>query len=228
MLSERVKRVGAMFGVEREESAWGARLEMLRWAAALVNGMLRAGEVGLVGGASGAGKSTVGRELARRCGAMVVGGDRRRSTDLRRNRKPVERVVDLFSAGLREAMGHLSRAGLGEARVMVARVRELSEGQRARLGIALGMEWAEAARGEGGRAPTLVLDEFCSTLDRVTAMGVARMVGKWARGSGVRVVCITGHEDVAAWLGAGVVVEVGEGGVRVAKWGGAATGRVAE
>ena len=153
--SERALRVGAMFGVRDGARGWGARLRMAERAAALIDGMLGEGEAALIVGTSGAGKSTLGRALARRVGklgVMVAGSTgselpvaQEGHTDRAKPRSTArdERVVDLFESGLEGAMGYLARAGLAEAAVMVAPARELSEGQWARLAIALGMERCE-------------------------------------------------------------------------------------
>lgn len=190
-MSERVKRVRAMFG----RAGWQRPARFAR-VAARIKSVLRPGEVALITGPSGAGKSTIARAL--------------RSADVRRSLAFVarERVVDCFACGLEESMALLARAGLAEAWVMTARVEQLSEGQRARLEIALAME---------GARELLVLDEFASTLDRPTAAALSRTVRRWAKESGVRVVCVTAHEDVMEWLGPEVLVVVGRGRVKVAR-----------
>ncbi len=188
--SERVRRVRAMFGVSER----GGRARRVGRAAAALDRALRPAEVALIVGPSGSGKSTLGRALARRPACVLVGdgpgpdGSRR--------------VIDLFESGLAGAMSCLARAGLADAAVMVARAGELSDGQRARLAIALGMERVP-------RGGTLIIDEFASTLDRPAAAALARTVRRWARERGARVVCITAHEDVLEWLGPRVLVVVG-------------------
>lgn len=57
---------------------------------------------------------------------------------------------------------------------------------------------------------TIIIDEFASTLDRPTAAGLCRTLRRWASESGVRVVCITAHDDVLEWLGPRVLAVVGE------------------
>ena len=197
--SEKVLRARAMFGLSPRAQGWHARrARRVGPAAAAIDRLLRAGETALITGPSGSGKSTLGRALALRCGTDVIS-----STD-RAEPRPGLRVLDLFECDLEQAMSFLARAGLAEASVMVARERDLSEGQGARLAISLAMEKA---------GHTLILDEFGSTLDRPTAAGLCRTVSRWARDSGVRVVCITAHDDVLGWLEPAVLAVVGEGTV---------------
>ena len=73
---------------------------------------------------------------------------------------------------------------------MIRTPRELSEGQRHRLALA----HAVASRG-----PVLI-DEFASTLDRLTAMGLCISLARWARSCGRSVVGATAHDDVVEWL----------------------------
>lgn len=153
------------------------------------------GSVILCTGPSGCGKSSLLREIAR--GARAAGERVWDAAALVGRAAPDRPIVDLFTLPLARTLGVLASAGLGEARLWARASGELSEGQRARLGVAL----AAARVGPRGTRPALlVLDEFCSTLDRVTARGVARTLRRWAGGSLCRVVCATAHEDITADL----------------------------
>ncbi len=149
------------------------------------------GSIVLLTGPSGCGKSTLLRDTAtaaRRNGERVVDASAllaRALTD-----RP---IIDLFTLPLLRSLRLLSAAGLGEAMLWARSASELSEGQRARLGIALAM-----ARTSPRRDTLIVLDEFCSTLDRVTARCVARTLRRWCNHQPrVRVFCATAHDDLA-------------------------------
>eukprot|EP00913_Durusdinium_trenchii_P005908 g5520.t1 len=196
--SERVRDAMALFGltIERgDESTPAADASAL---GALCG--LQAGGVALISGASGHGKSTLLRavrgELLRR-GERVVGVD---PASLARSTR---RVVDLVPGELGAAMACLSRAGLGEARLLARRACDLSEGERWRLALARAM-------GAPGRGRWVLADEFCSALDRETAMGVCASARRWARrDGGVRLVCAAAHEDLGRLLGADLCVVLG-------------------
>jgi ABC-type ATPase with predicted acetyltransferase domain len=191
-MSPKVRRARAIFGWRGGER-WRGRA---RAAAERIDRLLAPGEVALITGPSGSGKSRIGRALAARLTGAVSAGIAVPMS--------AARVLDLFESGLEASMASLARAGLAEARAMLARSADLSEGERARLSIALAME--KVSRGGG----TLIIDEFASTLDRPTAAALCRTVRRWACESGVRVVCITAHDDVLEWLGPEVLAVVGE------------------
>jgi energy-coupling factor transporter ATP-binding protein EcfA2 len=212
-----VLRALAGFGltVEDVEGVRAGIVGAAREGAGRVVGRLEAaGTVVLVTGASGSGKSTllgeVVRELRERGRAVVDGREIARRVMGRAGARVVDLVGD-GEAGLRA----LSMAGLADARVPPARVGELSEGQRARLVIAVaalerggtecrGVESGSESR---GTRSTLVLDEFCSTLDDATARGVCLSLRRWAKASGAAVVVATAREAVRGWLRPDIVVD---------------------
>lgn len=177
--------------------------------AARLSAALGAGGVALVTGPSGAGKSTLLRRLARAEGAVAV---RRLTAGQER-----ARVAALCTrTPLARWLGLLSRFGLAEARVLVSRAGDLSAGERARLELALA-----AARCERSAHPirTLVVDEWCSVLDRPTAAGVAAGAARWARERGVRLIGATAHDDLAAVIVADVSVRIDSpGAIGGARW----------
>ena len=155
------------------------------------------GAVVLCTGPSGCGKSTLLRAVS--AGARARGTPVIDASALLRAAAPGRPVIDLVPLPVERAMRVLAGAGLGEATLWARLPSELSEGQRARLGLALAM--AGVGVGVGGPRPSLVvLDEFCSTLDRVTARCVAHTLRRWAGASPCVVVCATAHEDLLADL----------------------------
>jgi ABC-type lipoprotein export system ATPase subunit len=152
------------------------------------------GQVVLLTGASGAGKSTVLRAMAsdlRTAGARVI--------DLARLRLPDVPVVDcLPRLPLEEALRRLARLGLGEAWTYLRTPAELSDGQRWRLRLAVALERAERSP---GRRTVLVCDEFAALLDRVTAAVVSRAIRKLIDATPhLSAVLATSHDDVIAPL----------------------------
>lgn len=149
------------------------------------------GVVGVVCGVSGSGKTTllgdIGRAAAGAGWAVVRSGGERfgevAAVDLvRRALAGGGRGSGAGGSGrgVLRAMGVLSGVGLGDLRAFACPSGSLSEGQRARLSLALALCGAERAAGGGGRV-LLMVDEFCSALDGETARALSAMVGRRAR-----------------------------------------------
>jgi ABC-type ATPase with predicted acetyltransferase domain len=143
------------------------------------------GTVVFITGPSGGGKSTLLRELARRLAVPVASAPR----------YSVKALAD------RADPASLARAGLAEGEAMVRRSDELSEGQRHRFAVALAMD------GAGPSRPVLI-DEFGSTLDRLTACSLARASARWARAEGFALLAASAHDDLTPWLAPDLTVHV--------------------
>jgi ABC-type iron transport system FetAB ATPase subunit len=153
-------------------------------------------------------------------------------------RTPVKHWAQLLARfGLAEARTLVSRAAdlsTGEqARLELAlaaarcealqRLREAAPAQRHTDGVAGAPPHAEDASGD--RAPgttrpcadaqassavplTLLVDEWCSLLDRPTAHSVAASAARWARQHRIRLIGATAHEDLAAAINADVTIKL--------------------
>lgn len=120
-------------------------------------------------------------------------------------------LIDSVAGSFREAVGLLSRVGLNDAFLFLRRYEELSEGQRYRYRIARMID--------SGKKFWLA-DEFCSTLDRITAKVVAFNIQKLARRSGATLVVATTHTDLEADLCPSVLIRKGWGEeIEVEHWG---------
>ncbi|HYE21031.1 MAG TPA: ATP-binding cassette domain-containing protein [Tepidisphaeraceae bacterium] len=178
------------------------------------------GQLILITGPSGAGKSTLLRALRerhRRTEGLWIDLARLRLPD----RPTVDVVADALAAGHRpacdarlatpiadadaltiRALESLSRVGLGEVWSYLRHPTQLSDGQRWRLRLAVGL--ARADRRPGGAI--LAADEFGALLDRITARVVARCVRRAVAGTGLSAVVATSHEDLIEALAPDVVV----------------------
>ncbi len=190
-VSPRVVSVCLALGLTLRRPRHGTTPRRIRVAAREIVESIRAsnggGAVVCVTGPSGGGKSTLLRVIARRLRVSMT-------------RRGVQLASDLAAVDtVRGGGATLARAGLADGAAMIRRACELSEGQRHRVQIAQSM---------GRRARVVLIDEFASTLDRATAMGVAMGLGKWARASRKVVLCATAHDDVIEWLGADIHVRV--------------------
>ena len=144
------------------------------------------GEVVLVGGPSGSGKSLLIKSIC-----QLAGDDRRKgrlprgvtvtgklnggkvSVSMPRHPDPRKAPIELVGGGeIERSLRVLAYAGLAEAQLFVRPSRTLSLGQRYRLSIALAI--AEDPQ-------LLLIDEFCEPLDRMTAIAVCRRVRAWSK-----------------------------------------------
>ena len=149
----------------------------------------------LLTGASGTGKSSIlamaKRQLRargvliQRCDASALASEGRR-------------VVEMSPrTSTRAWLRFLADAGLAEARLLNRRARELSDGQRSRLALALMLASAARAR----RPSVLMVDEFLALLDRTTAMScaasVARSIRRCNQAPESSLIVATSHDDLA-------------------------------
>jgi uncharacterized protein len=147
------------------------------------------GQIMLISGASGTGKSTF---LTLLSDAVVRSSRTFLKLEAIATDEPAA-VVDCFPPlPLKTALAVLARAGLAEARLLIRRPAELSEGERFRFRL---------AQFYASPAAVLVADEFGATLDRVTARIVAYNLRQFISRSGQRsAIVVTSHEDLAADL----------------------------
>ncbi|MEM9296195.1 MAG: AAA family ATPase [Planctomycetota bacterium] len=123
-------------------------------------------------------------------------------------------LVDALPGGsLEKNLDWLGLAGLGDAFVMLRTPQELSDGQRRRfqLAHAFARLQAELERGPSPLTPLLLADEFAATLDRTTAMVLARSARKLARRTPACFVVATSHDDLLEALDPDVLISKGLG-----------------
>ncbi len=107
-------------------------------------------------------------------------------------------LVDCFGdAALSEALYWLSMAGLSDAFALLRNTEHLSDGQRYRFRLALALS----------KQPRVIfIDEFCATLDRITAAVVSHNVRKFADRFETTFIVATSHDDMLEDLAPDVVV----------------------
>jgi hypothetical protein len=147
------------------------------------------GAITLVTGASGSGKSSLLRELRRSIDARWID-----LNDVKLRDVP---VVDCFDGRSLEAtLALLARVGLAEVWTYLRTPAELSDGQRWRLKLALALNQASLASSNARLRTILCADEFCTVLDRVTAMVVARTLRRAVRPP-LGAIVATPHDDLS-------------------------------
>ena len=228
--SDRMIQVAEMFGIGLDESYEVTLYEDLTLD-------VRAGDVVFVTGPSGSGKSVLVERLERAIrngrpdgGHVVNLAGVRSEVRTRTGAGDEAPVIDLMSGPLEGALRLLSAAGLADAFLLLRRARELSDGQRYRLRLALALDALLAhpnaepgtrnaeqhspkrERGDGccqalaRGLRLLVADEFCSTLDRLCARAVAYRVRRLADTHGLTVVAASAHDDLVEDLAPDVLI----------------------
>lgn len=179
--TENVVAVSRMFGVGLDESR---RFTVF----ADFNLEIKPGEITFITGQSGGGKTLLLQAIKKHLaaeGSCVDLADVPRQTG-----KP---LVDSFGDGadsLERALRALSIAGLADAYLFLRRPCELSAGQQYRFRLARALALVIDYGG------AIVIDEFCSNLDRITARIIAANCRKFADRYGVTIVAASAHDDL--------------------------------
>lgn len=149
---------------------------------------IQPGQVVLFTGASGSGKSSLMRAVQ---DGLQAGDGAPLLVDVNSLALGDATLIDAFALPVSETMHLLSSCGLGEAHLMLRTPAELSDGQRYRFRLALGL---------AAQPAWLAADEFTATLDRTLAKVVAHNVRRLCDRTGAGFLLATTHEDVAADL----------------------------
>jgi ABC-type ATPase with predicted acetyltransferase domain len=161
---------------------------------------LRPGQIALVTGFSGAGKTTALMQMSQQVSEsqrLWLG------RDLGEAESKADSVVDAMGGETREALAWLAKAGLSDARVALQRPTQLSGGQFWRFQLAQAL--ASAAR-------VVFIDEFAATLDAINAATVSHRLRKIADAGEKIFVVASGRYDFACDLSPDVTIEMQHGG----------------
>ena len=155
-------------------------------------------QIGLVVGASGSGKTSIGKQL----------WDDVDILDLDADWDPSAPIVDgIAPAGDFTAVtGALAAVGLGDVPAWLRPYKVLSNGEKFRAGLARLM--CESPK----RA---IVDEFTSVVDRqIARIGASAFAKSWRRETGRQVVLLSCHYDIIEWLQPDWVYDTGTGKVK--------------
>ncbi len=162
------------------------------------------GVITLLTGPSGVGKSRALRSLHARLRTR-----RQRVAIVHMLRPTPDRrpLACASSERLDRWLTQLARAGLADAALLPVRACDLSAGQHARLLVARAMlrltpraPATPATPAEAGPSPTLIIDEYASTLDVLTARLLTVSLSRWSRRAGVRVIVASARDELAPAL----------------------------
>ena len=146
-------------------------------------------------GDSGSGKSVLLRALEEDLGDQAIN-----IADVEID--PEKPLIDTVGKTFQEALTLLSRVGLNDAFLFLRPFNQLSDGQKYRYKI---------ARMIDSEKKYWIADEFCSTLDRITAKIVAFNLQKLARRIGRAAILATTHTDLEEDLASSIRIHKGWG-----------------
>lgn len=149
------------------------------------------GEIVLITGPSGSGKTVLLKELQK----AIPPDDR---INLNQIDLPSDRtVIDCFDTDIVTSIRLLGTAGLSDVYRLVNQPANLSEGEQYRFRLAIAMSQ---------ETPYIFADEFCSNLDRLSAMAIGFKIWQFARKTGTTFILATAHDDFSLDLSPDVLV----------------------
>jgi hypothetical protein len=161
------------------------------------------GEHIFVSGDSGAGKSTLLGRMAEHLHAQGNAVYRLDFGYLREHGSSA--VIEALDGPIDMVIATLSRAGLAEGPLLVRPIRELSEGQKWRLALAIAMQRAAS---QPRQRAWIVVDECAATLDVLTARCTCAAAGAWCARAGISIIAAASRSAPAAWINASCRIRV--------------------
>jgi ABC-type ATPase with predicted acetyltransferase domain len=152
---------------------------------------INAGDIVYITGPSGAGKTVLLRELEKSTPVLE-------KVNINEIELPADKaVIDCLPGDLLQGLRLLSTAGLNDVFCVLNTPANLSDGQKYRFRLAMTM-----AAGK----KFVFADEFCSTLDRVTAAVISYHLHKFAKRNKMTFILASSHEDILTDLSPDILV----------------------
>lgn len=183
-LSDKAVRVCRMFGLTIDRLTDRTPVHQCRVE-------IRPGDITFITGPSGAGKSVLLRELQR----CVPAAEAVNLADI--DLPEGQTLVDCFDSDVVASLRTLSAVGLSDVFSLLNRPHRLSDGQQHRFRL---------ARALTAGKPFIFADEFCSTLDRITAATVAYNVHRLAKRIGTTLLVASSRDDILLDLAPDVLI----------------------
>ena len=163
---------------------------------------LEKGKIYYICGYSGSGKSSILREIHKQidqkdCTVTYI----EKWQDLNIPNKP---LIEFFNnKSTDERLSLLSKCGLGEAWKLISHYNDLSDGEKFRFILYHNILKLDSS---SAQHKILIFDEFCATLDRVTAKAIANNITKLRDMFGITFILASAHDDLIEYLHADVTV----------------------
>ena len=180
-LTDKMRSVMKVFGLDIERFGSNHKCSL----------KIAVGDICYITGASGTGKSVLLDELYE----QMPLDERIRLQDI--PVEPGKSLVDCIEGDFFDAIRVLSRAGLSDAFAILNEPTMLSEGQKYRYRL---------ARALASKKRIVFADDFCSTLDRITAAVIAHNIKQIAADTGTTFVLASSHDDLFCDLQPDVIV----------------------
>ncbi len=197
-ITERMAEVMRMYGMTADRLRGRPRVGECEIA-------LRRGQIAMITGFSGSGKTTVLTQMAEQ-----VPEDQRlwlgQGTD--EEALAAASVIDAMGGEALESLRQLAQAGLSDARIALQRPDQLSRGQYWRF---------QLARALTSTARYVFMDEFAATLDAINAATVSHRLRRIADRSEKIFIVASGRYDFACDLSPDVTVELRHGGEAIVR-----------
>ncbi len=184
-ITDRVAAVCRMFGLTTD------RLTGRRFVRAC-DLEVDAGQIIYITGPSGAGKSILLKELE----SSIPAADRVNLADID---LPGDRtLIDCVQGDLVTSLRLLSIAGLNDCFCVLNQPSNLSAGEQYRFRLAMAL---------AARKKFVFADEFCSGLDRITAMVISSRLRRFAKPNGTTFILASSRDDLLLELAPDALVE---------------------
>ena len=149
------------------------------------------GDIVYITGASGTGKSILLKELQK----CIPLSER---INLAHIDLPSDKtLIDCVQGDLLTSLRFLSIAGLNDCFCILTQPSRLSEGQKYRFRLAMAL---------ASRKPFVFADEFCSGLDRITALVISQRLHEFAKRTGTTFFLASSHKDIMLDLAPDVLI----------------------
>ncbi len=149
------------------------------------------GDIVYITGPSGAGKTILLTELEK----SIPASER---ANLARIKLPSNKtLIDCIDSDLLTSLRILSIAGLNDCFCILNQPQKLSDGQKYRFRLAMAL---------AAEKKFIFADEFCSELDRISAVVISHNIHRFAKRTGTTFILAASHDDILLDLSPDVLV----------------------
>lgn len=152
--------------------------------------------IGVICGASGSGKSTILKHLAKECNSSIANSKFDNTKCL---------ISNFDTMTPKEATLLLSQMGLSSVPTWIRPFNVLSNGEQYRASLAKAV--SDSKEGE-----IIFVDEYTSVVDRNVAMAMSNALQKYIRMHNKRIILATCHYDIFDWLKPDWIYDLNKGG----------------